>query len=317
MAFVTEIGTDLKRAAALLRGGDVVAIPTETVYGLAANALDEEAVVKIFHAKDRPFFDPLIVHVHDQNAVSAYVSAIPKSFEPLMDAFWPGPLTLLFPKAEKIPDITTSGLTRVGIRVPAHPMVRELLNQIDFPLAAPSANPFGYISPTTALHVYEQLQNKIPYILDGGPSTVGLESTIVGEENGELAVYRLGGIGLEELEKVAGTLRLRISENSNPAAPGQLASHYAPQKNLLVGDVYAILPQFPEQKIAVISFRKKYNEQTVLLSPNGDLKEAARALFHVLRQLDQSDADLIVAEVFPDYGLGRAINDRLRRAAVR
>ncbi len=205
------IGTNIQTAAELLRKGEVVAIPTETVYGLAANAYNEAAVLKIFQAKQRPAFDPLIVHVHSLEQVKEVVSFseltrkdMRKEAEALMVKFWPGPLTLVLPKSDRVPDLVTSGLDTVAVRMPAHPMALELLRSLDFPLAAPSANPFGYVSPTTAQHVADQLGDKIPYILDGGPCTVGVESSIIGWESeaDQWVLYRPGGTPVAEIEAV-------------------------------------------------------------------------------------------------------------------
>ncbi|MBL7984887.1 MAG: threonylcarbamoyl-AMP synthase, partial [Flavobacteriales bacterium] len=229
-------GSDLQQAAALLREGKLVAIPTETVYGLAANAYDAEAVLRIFEVKNRPTFDPLIVHVRDSDQVQEVARTIPPEALALMDRFWPGPLTLVLPKQPRVPDIVTSGLDTVGVRMPAHPMALELLRSLDFPLAAPSANPFGYISPTTAQHVGDQLGERIPYILDGGPCAVGVESTIIGWEEGLPVLYRPGGLPLEAIEQVIGSVRPQV-KHVLPAAPGMIESHYAPRKPLFVGEV--------------------------------------------------------------------------------
>ncbi len=311
------IGTDIAQAAALLRAGQVVAIPTETVYGLAANAFDEAAVLKVFEAKQRPSFDPLIVHVAERDQVLLLVRELPPGTRELMDAFWPGALTLVLPKRAEVPDIVTSGLDTVGVRMPAHPMTRALLGALDFPLAAPSANPFGYVSPTTAQHVADQLGQRIPYILDGGACSVGVESTIIGWADGRWVLYRPGGIGVEAIERVIGTVHV-AQQSVLPVAPGMLESHYAPRKPVHVGDVEALLRRFAGRQVGVISFTREWPvHRNEILSVNGDLSEAARNLFAVLRELDGSDCDVIVAERFPEEGLGRAINDRLRRAAAR
>ncbi len=314
--FTTNIGTDILQAAKLLQQAETVAIPTETVYGLAANALNEEAVLKIFEVKNRPHFDPLIVHVAGKQQIEKYVTDIPEPAKKLMDAFMPGPITLLLKKKTIIPDLVTSGLDTVAIRIPQHPLALDLLRQLDFPLAAPSANPFGYISPTTAQHVFDQLQGKIPYILDGGATDVGVESTIVGFDKNAVIVYRLGGLAIHEIENLVGKVRININESSNPLAPGSLKSHYAPKKKLLFSP--DTIPA--EENIAVIAFDKfdkNYpEEKQVLLSPTGDLHEAARNLFSVMRQLDNGNAELIIAIKFPEEGLGLAINDRLKRASA-
>ncbi len=229
---MAQIGTDVAAAKALLEAGNVVGIPTETVYGLAGNALDPDAVLTIFRVKNRPSFDPLIVHTDAISKLDHFVTHIPEPVRRLAEAFWPGPLTLLFPKRDLIPDLVTAGLPAVAIRIPRHPLTLSLLRSLDFPLAAPSANPFGYISPTTAQHVADQLGNQVPYILDGGSADIGLESTIIGVENNQLTVFRLGGMALEQIEAVAGPVAVRTHSTSNPAAPGMLSSHYAPRKPL-------------------------------------------------------------------------------------
>ena len=317
MAHSTTIGTDIQQAKQLLAAGQVVGIPTETVYGLAGNALNPDAVLKIFEAKQRPHFDPLIVHTHSIAEVSKYAAEIPAKAQLLMERFMPGPLTVLLKKQSIIPDLVTSGLDSVAIRVPQHPLALQLLQQLDFPLAAPSANPFGYISPTTAQHVYDQLQGIIPYVLDGGATTVGVESTIVGFEGDDVIVYRVGGLAVEEIEAVVGKVHINTNESSNPKTPGALKSHYAPKKPLLFGDA----TQLPtDKKIAVIAFDTYIDgipqAQQTLLSPTGDLNEAAKNLFAAMRELDNGDADIIFAVRFPNEGLGRAINDRLKRAGA-
>jgi L-threonylcarbamoyladenylate synthase len=318
--FTTQTGVDLTVAAHWLRAGECVAMPTETVYGLAANALDPAAVVKIFEVKNRPSFDPLIVHVPDMAAAARYAASFPAPLRALAERYWPGPLTLLLPKRAVIPDLVTSGLPRVALRAPAHPMAQALLRALPFPLAAPSANPFGYISPTTARHVFDQLQGKIPYILDGGPCHIGIESTIIGFEDGRTTVYRMGGLALEEIENVAGPVQLALNQSSNPAAPGMLKSHYAPQKLMILGDIEENLLRYSQKKIGVLACRGFRDLPAgvlqIVLSPSGDLAEAAQNLFAALRTLDQSEVDVILAETCPEEGLGRAVNDRLRRAAV-
>jgi L-threonylcarbamoyladenylate synthase len=234
---MAEISLDIEKAAEILRKDTLVAIPTETVYGLGGNALNRDAVVRIFEAKDRPFFDPLIVHVASKEAAIELAKEVPQGAEKLMDAFWPGPLTLVLPKKDVIPDLVTSGLPTVGLRVPNQSLTLELLRTVDFPLAAPSANPFGYVSPTSAQHVNDQLGEKIPFILDGGETTVGVESTIVGFENNQPVIYRLGGLSVEEIEAVVGRLEVRVNASSDPKSPGMLKSHYAPKVPLILGDI--------------------------------------------------------------------------------
>ncbi|WP_207433965.1 L-threonylcarbamoyladenylate synthase [Sabulibacter ruber] len=317
---MADIGTDLQRAVTFLSQGDLVAIPTETVYGLAANAFEEEAVVKIFEAKNRPAFDPLIVHTHSVSEISNIAREVPEVAYKLAERFWPGPLTLILPKAEHIPLLVTSGHDSVGVRIPRHPLTLELLRQLPFPVAAPSANPFGYVSPTTAQHVQDQLGERIPYILDGGACEVGIESTILRIEGDEVEVLRLGGLALEELEEVVHISKARIKTSaSNPAAPGMLSSHYSPRKKMLLGSIPENLSKVDLARVGVISLQQSFpevpREQQIQLSTSGDLSEAARNLFSALRTLDAQPIDLILAEPMPEHGLGLAINDRLQRAS--
>ncbi|MFM9055312.1 MAG: L-threonylcarbamoyladenylate synthase [Bacteroidota bacterium] len=316
----TIVSGDIEQAGAILREGGLVAIPTETVYGLAANAESAEAVVQIFDVKQRPAFDPLIVHIGGSSELTRFAHSIPDAAFQLAEAFWPGPLTLVLPRRDCIPDIVTSGLDTVGLRVPAHPIALELLRSLDFPLAAPSANPFGYISPTCPQHVLDQLGGKIPYILDGGACTVGVESTIVGFEDGQVCVYRLGGVSIEKLQEVIPGLKLQISQSSDPKAPGMLESHYAPRKPLVLTTLAETLPLREEDRAAVLSFDTNWSSArgvvcAEVLSPSADIQEAATNLFAALRRLDASPAERIYAELVPEIGVGRAVNDRLRRAS--
>jgi L-threonylcarbamoyladenylate synthase len=314
---MADIGTDLSIARSLLQKGDLVAIPTETVYGLAGNALNVDSVARIFEVKNRPSFDPLIVHIHDIKELSKYVMNVPPQAERLAKEFWPGPLTLLLRKRSVIPDLVTSGLDTVGIRCPNHPLTQNLLKTIDFPLAAPSANPFGFVSPTKASHVTEQLGSKIKYVLDGGSSTIGIESTIVGFENNKTVVHRLGGITTEQLENVVGDVDV-ITSPVTLKSPGQLKSHYSPTRKMFMGDLEKTIGLIDLERVALLSFQKDYSaNHQVILSPKGDLTEAAKNLFDALRRLDKMPVDLILAEFVPDEGIGRAINDRLRRASAK
>jgi L-threonylcarbamoyladenylate synthase len=317
---MVSIGTDLQQAAELLKSGQLVAIPTETVYGLAGNALSEEAVLNIFRVKNRPAFDPLIVHLSDPSQLSEYAHSIPTQALDLAQAFMPGPLTLLLPKKELIPDLVTSGSDRVALRVPAHPVTLSLLRLLTFPLAAPSANPFGYISPTTPNHVAQQLGEHIPYILDGGEASIGIESTILGFEADGPVVYRLGGLRVEDLEAIVGTVRVLSHSSSQPQTPGMLKSHYAPKKPLLIAHPQELLSHYPPQAIAWLGFDAFQPtiplENQIVLSQRADLGEAARRLFACLRQLDALPVAVIATQLLPEIGLGRAINDRLRRASA-
>ena len=319
----TTTGNDIYQAKALLEQGELVAIPTETVYGLAANALDETSVVKIFEVKNRPAFNPLIIHCSSWDKVALYVEEIPAKAAKLAKVFTPGPITFLLPKKSNISDLITAGSDKVAIRIPNHPLTLQLLRLLDFPLAAPSANPFGYISPTTAAHVLESLGGKIPYILDGGPAIIGVESTIVGFNEAEQAVlYRSGGIGIEAIENILNEKVIPATEidSLNPETPGQLKSHYAPNTPLFTGNIETMLPIWADKKIAVISFFRYFKdvptEHQFALSSEGSLLEAAKNLFAALRKIDQLAVDVILAEIFPNEGIGRAINDRLHRAGA-
>lgn len=315
------IGEDIDVAAAWLEAGAVVGIPTETVYGLAGNALNEDAVLTIFRVKNRPAFDPLIVHTDTLDKLDRFVTHLPDAARQLANAFWPGPLTLLLPKRAVVPDLVTSGLPNVAVRIPDHPLTLRLLATLNFPLAAPSANPFGYISPTTARHVADQLGTQVPYILDGGPARVGLESTIVGFESDRPRIFRLGGLSQEAIETVVGPVSVQTHSSSSPAAPGMLSSHYAPHQPLILLPPGQSPPtNAPLDRAGALVFREPVGAipptQQRILSTTGDLTEAARNLFAHLRWLDALNLAVIYAETVPDTGLGRAINDRLRRAAV-
>ncbi len=314
-------GKDLDHAAALLKEGKLVAIPTETVYGLAGNALNEDAVLSIFEAKERPQFNPIIVHARDLEQIQGFVADISAAAKRLADTLWPGPLTILLPRiTDIIPDIVTAGSPMVAVRIPQHPMTLDLLNKLEFPLAAPSANPFGYISPTTPQHVAQQLGDKISYILDGGPTKIGVESTIVTFEEDQVIVLRLGGVSIETLEMFMGKVKIQASTNDDqPLASGMLRSHYAPVTPFRQGDVKLNLSEVDPEQCGIISYKSFYPEvpesQQRVLSPQGDLHEAARRLFAAMRELDHMRLKLIFAEIFPEVGLGKAINDRLRRAS--
>ena len=318
---VALIGTDIEYASTLLRAGEVIGIPTETVYGLAGNAFDIKAVTKIFKVKQRPSFDPLIVHTNHLTKIRKFVTHIPESAFQLAECFWPGPLTLLLPKKNIIPDLVTAGLSDVAIRIPNHATSLALLEGLEFPLAAPSANPFGYVSPTSAQHVNDQLGDKIPYILEGGCSTVGIESTIVGYDRLQPVVYRLGGLAIKKIEEVVGKVKVMAHSSSNPTAPGSLKSHYSPDKKVVIGDIQQLMQTCKGSPFAILSFQKYYEgipaQNQFVLSPAGDLDEAAQNLFSGLRLLDQLPVDYIFSEFVPSRDLGLAINDRLKRAAAK
>ena len=336
-----EIGTDVSLAARLLRDGRLVAFATETVYGLGANALDETAVARIFTAKNRPTFDPLIVHLHDRSQLEELVTEVGETAAKLIDRFWPGPLTLVLPKREIVPDLVTAGLSTVGVRMPDHPQALELLRTANIPVAAPSANPFGAVSPTTAEHVAERLGDRVDYILDGGPCRVGVESTVlqVQGEPGALAtgglrgltptgspipvLLRPGGVPVEEIEAVIGPVTIPSatpdSDDSAQLSPGLLTRHYAPRTPL---EVHASIPEIsPGERVGLLTLQPQIGvggfTAVETLSPTGDLVEAAARFFAAVRRLDAMQLARIIATPFPEHGLGRALNDRLRRAAKR
>ncbi len=353
-AMITELASteddattsdSVTRAVEVLRGGGVVALPTETVYGLAANAFDAQAVAEVFAAKERPSFDPLIVHLQDARSLSD-VAQVPEEVADLVEAltrhFWPGPLTLLLPKTDRVPDIVTAGLPTVAVRVSENPIFKSVIKELGSPLAAPSANRFGRISPTSASSVMEELGGRIPLIVDGGACSCGLESTIVrvvppkdpGSTTSHgrnakpvLEVLRAGPVTLEDLKKFG---RVKLVKNRDvagnaPEAPGMLASHYAPRTPLrLVANASEFVPD-PDKRYALLAYRGRDRDgfldlvewlEIAVLSPgSGKLPEAAVRLFFLMRQLDECGADEIIAEAVPEHGLGAAIMDRLRRAS--
>ena len=314
---MADKGTDTNQAADVLGSGGIVGIPTETVYGLAANAFNEQAVVKVFKAKNRPAFDPLITHIANRDALNPLVEKIPEKALLLIDEFWPGPLTLVLPKTDKISDLISSGLSTAAFRMPRHKLLHELLKKLDFPIVAPSANPFGYVSPTAAEHVDQQLGNKIDYILDGGACKIGVESTIIAFEDDKPTILRLGGLSVEAIETVVGPVNINISSSSKPSAPGMLISHYSPSKAVVLGNIEALIKKHRSEKIGVLSYNKKYpSYPNFVLSEKASLDEAAMNLFAGLRWFETQDVDLVITENVPDEGLGRAINDRLNRASI-
>ncbi len=344
----TEIASahECAKAIKLLRDGEVVALPTETVYGLAADALNPDAVAKIFEAKERPRFDPLIVHLPNQEALDEIALIKSQLAHKLMEKFWPGPLTIIFPKHEIVPDIVTAGLQTVAVRMSAHRIFREVVRTLNRPLAAPSANRFGRISPTTAQHVFDELSGRIPLIVDGGATEHGIESTIVQIANGMIEVLRSGPI-TDEMLRQFGQVREQTS-SATISAPGQLPRHYAPRTKLIVVDdlknfsppsgkrigtlcfssVAAVSGRGPASyhgsiskprpATAATSAPAKFIGFAVIryLSERSDLREAAANFFGMLRELDAQDLDLIVAERVPEEGIGAAINDRLERAST-
>jgi L-threonylcarbamoyladenylate synthase len=310
-----------ERAVELLRKGEIVALPTETVYGLAANALDPIAVAKIFEAKERPRFDPLIVHLPDEQWLERLAKVDDRSraqIEKLIAQFWPGPLTLVLNRQPIVPEIVTAGLDTVAVRMSSHPVFAEIVSAFGKPLAAPSANRFGRISPTTARHVFDELSGRIPLIIDAGPTTHGIESTIIAVRGNEIAILRRGPITAEQLSEFGETHF--ATAGGKISAPGQLRTHYAPKTPLrLIHDAETFTPK-QKQRVALLAWNPRQEDArfTVVchLSARRDLREAAMNLFRYLRKLDaRKDLDLIVAERVPAQGLGAAILDRLERAS--
>lgn len=314
-----EISTDILKAKKILENGDLVAIPTETVYGLAGNIYSNTALEKIFETKKRPLFNPLIVHIHSKKLLTDIAQEIPKKALQLADAFWPGSLTLVLKKNAKIPDLITAGKDTVAVRIPNHKLTLKLLKNLDFPLAAPSANPFGSISPTTAKHVAYYFPFEIPMVLDGGNCLNGIESTIIGFENQEPVLYRLGSISVEEIEAVVGKIVIKNTKEITPEAPGMLSRHYAPKtKMILVDNVIEPIANNLDKKIGLLLFKDTIYHNAIktieILSKEGDLKQATQNLYAAMHRLDQQDLDLIIAQRFPENHLGKSINDRLERA---
>ena len=312
------ISKDIQKAITLLTNEKLVAIPTETVYGLAGNIFSEKAIKSIFSTKKRPFFNPLIVHISSVNSLNDIVIHLPEKAKLLAAAFWPGSMTLVLKKNDKIPDIITAGKNTVAVRVPNHPVTLELLKQLPFPLAAPSANPFGSISPTKPEHVERYFKDDIEQVLDGGSCTNGIESTIIGFENDEPIIYRLGALALEDIEAVVGKINIKNKEEISPDAPGMLARHYAPAtRTFLVDNVANEVKKHSGKKIGILVFKDSLNDPfltEIILSKKGSMQESASKLYDSLHELDHQNLDVIITEKFPNHGLGKSINDRLQRA---
>ena len=306
------------KAAEIIRRGGIVAFPTETVYGLGANGYDPLAVARVFEVKRRPSFDPLILHVAAPSDVEKLVKEIPSDAKKLIERFWPGPLTVVLLKEENVPDIVTAGLPSIAVRMPDHPMALSLIKESRCPIAAPSANPFGYLSPTEAEHVREQLGDQVDLILDGGPCPVGVESTIVSFSEDKPRLLRPGGVSLEDIETIIGKVEISPVKD-RPSAPGMLSRHYAPRTPIALDWSEKSLDSYKGRRIGLLAFRepdKSLNCNHIeILSKKGDLREAAASLFAAIRRLDALSLDLILVETVPEVGLGRAIMDRLRRAS--
>ncbi len=309
----------IKEAARIIRNGGLVAFPTETVYGLGADALNSRAVARIFEVKARPRIDPLIIHVEDLKR-SEYYGRIRSSARSLAARFWPGPLTLIVEKHPSVPHIVTAGLETVAIRIPSHPAALALIREADCGIAAPSANPFGYVSPTDASHVAEQLGDAVDLILDGGPCSVGLESTIVSLMGPTPSILRTGGVAIEELGAIIGKVDWATDIVKQPQSPGQMTRHYATRTPLEIADE-AMEELRPDEKTGLLSLMQPGHPEKYaaveILSPCGDLREAAANLFRSLRRLDSMALDKIIARPVIEEGLGMAIMDRLRRCSAK
>jgi L-threonylcarbamoyladenylate synthase len=310
----------IRFAGEIIRAGGLVAFPTETVYGLGADALNPDAVAKIFEAKQRPSFDPLIVHIATEASLDNLVQTVSLAERRLMERFWPGPLTLVMPKRAQVPDLVTAGLSTVAIRMPAHPVAQALIREAGVPIAAPSANLFGYVSPTCAEHVMEGLGDRVDLVLDGGPCPLGVESTIVSMTGTCPELLRPGHITLTEIQNILGPV-LRTT-TPTVVAPGQLPRHYAtrtPMTILPVRGVRPVLHAHERAGLLAMSAPTDVDERICaveVLSAVGDLREAARNLFAALRRLDALALDRLYAEPCDESGLGLAIMDRLRRCAA-
>jgi L-threonylcarbamoyladenylate synthase len=311
----------IRMAAEILRAGGLVAFPTETVYGLGADAFDPLAIARIFEVKNRPTFDPLIVHIADLAALERLVASATPWARRLIEQFWPGPLTLVLPKRAEVPDLVTAGLPTVAVRMPAHAVAQALIREAGVPIAAPSANPFGYVSPTTAEHVREALGDRIDLILDGGPCPLGIESTIVSMVGTWPELLRPGSVTLAEIREVMGPV-VRAAASQTVVAPGQLPRHYAARTPVIILAAQGASPIIHAHERAgllAMSAPGHVDESFCaidVLSPSGDLRTAARHLFAALRRLDALGLDRLYAEPCEERGLGIAIMDRLRRGAV-
>ncbi|HEU4574320.1 MAG TPA: L-threonylcarbamoyladenylate synthase [Chitinophagaceae bacterium] len=313
----------IDEAAERLKQNEVVIIPTETVYGLAANIYSDEAIRKVFALKKRPLHNPLIVHIKSIDDLTEVASQVPEVAYRLARNFWPGPLTLVLPKQPSISPLITAGKDTVAIRMPDHPVTLSLLKKTGFPLAAPSANPFNYISPTSSDDVRKAFPELADSILEGGPCKRGIESTVIGFHNNDVYLYRYGAVTAEEIEKVLGKKLLITNHDSEkPSAPGMLSKHYSPKSRLITTtNVLQDIGLLQGNNIGVLSFRTHYQHKNIrhqiVLSESGDLREAARNFFAALYALDALSLDYIVAELLPQQGLGISVNDRLTRAAAK
>ena len=311
---------NIEKAAKAIIDGDIVAFPTETVYGLGADGLNPKAVAKIFEAKERPSFNPLILHISSRDQLKELVNIESDSVYKLINNFWPGPLTLVLPKKEIVPDIVTAGNPTVAIRMPQHPVAKSLIELCGKPIAAPSANRFGLLSPTIAKHVEKQLSDRVNIILDGGQSDVGVESTIVEVTKDKVMLLRHGGISIEQLREVCDFIEVKEINLKKPNAPGQLLQHYAPKIPLkFIDDISTT--ELDEKRIGALFFKENKSDinfkHIEFLSKTGDIREAAANLFFHLHELEVKELDLILVEPVEEKGLGIAIMDRLTKATNR
>ena len=319
----TSDSASIRLAGRIIRTGGLVAFPTETVYGLGCDALNPDAAAKVFEAKQRPQFDPLIVHIADRSQLEAIATSQSPLAQRLMDEFWPGPLTVVLPKQSVVPDLVTAGLPTVAVRMPSHPVAHALIREAGTPIAAPSANPFGYVSPTTAQHVSDSLGCNVDLVLDGGPCSVGVESTIVSLVGSQPDLLRPGSITREQLTAIIGPVHGPPGDNDTPVAPGQMTRHYATLTPLTILSAAGegSVPRSGERAGLLLMSHSRESEARFaaveVLSPTGNLREAARNLFAALRRLDALRLDRIYAEPCNEEGLGLAIMDRLRRCAAR
>ncbi len=320
MPVVKANNTNISKAARIIKNAGLVAFPTETVYGLGADGLNPIAVAKIFETKSRPKFNPLILHVSNKKMFRRITNYNSQLAETLIKKFWPGPLTIVLPKKDIVPDIVTAGNPTVAVRMPDHKVALELIEKCGVPIAAPSANDFGRLSPTTAQHVAKQLGGKIDMILDGGRCSVGVESTIIKIDDGGVYLLRPGGLPVEYIEKYTGKIKRKTADTKKPVSPGQLPFHYAP--NIPIGFFNKrAFSKYEGKKIGAIFFEKAkadYNFSSVkILSAKGDLREAAANLFLFLHEFESEDVDLILVERVKETGLGEAIMNRLKKAVKR
>lgn len=316
----------LKQASEVIHNRGLVAFPTETVYGLGANALEPKAVSRIFEAKERPLEDPIIVHIADRKDLYRLARKVPQEAEKLVDRFWPGPLTIVLEKTDLVPDIVTTGLDTVAVRMPSNSIAKSFIEIAGVPIAAPSANMFGRPSPTTASHVADDLKGRIDLILDGGPAEIGVESTVVEIVDGKVIVLRPGGTSTEELHEIMGKVEVYTIEEERKKSPGKYPQHYSPKAKVVVvedgprqvKEVKSIARE-ARGKIGILVKQehegnyKKYN--TKVLGPSDDSRTCASRLFHLLREFDKDKADIIIAEGIPEKGLGLAVMNRLRKSA--